>query len=119
MTARITRQQLKQYYLRAMTAGDPLVADFYFQHMKDYDAAFKEFGKKAARATLPRQRARRKSGRLDLNAKYLAAIKAGDVEGAAKIQRRIATRDKSGMTDDAKHVERVLMEYHGALAALR
>jgi hypothetical protein len=120
MTARMTRQQLKSYYLRAMAADDPLTADFFFQAMKKYDETLALYGKKAARATLPRQRARRKSGRLDLNAKYLDALKAGDVEGAAKIKNKIVSRDKSGMQDSASAPqERVLKEFKSTLAALR
>jgi hypothetical protein len=104
---------LKTFYLRALADEDPITASYFFQKMQEYDEALRLYGKAAAKATLPAVRVRRKGGRMALNQRYLAALKAGEVEKAAELQRRIASRDKSGMLDHK------VDEFHQLLNGLR
>jgi hypothetical protein len=104
---------MRTYYLIAMRKGDLTTAQYYWQKIQDYDEALRLLGKEAAKMTLPTRRARRSGGRVDLSQQYLDAVRAGDDELAAKLQRRIANRDKSGMVD---HLVR---EFRTLLAGLR
>jgi hypothetical protein len=96
-----------------MRRGDLTTGQYYFQKIQDYDEAMRLLGKEAAQATLPTVRVRRAGGRVDLSQKYLDAVRDGDEELAAKLQRRIHARDRSGMVDH------LVNEFHVLLASLR
>lgn len=120
MPAKISRSGLRSYYLRALAGEDAIAAQFFFQKMQEYDEALRLHGKKAARATLPTMRIRRKGSRLNLGQQYLDALKAGELELASKLQKKIATRDRSGMLDSApRSLADVLMEFKSMLSSLR
>lgn len=109
----MSRSTLRTFYLRALADEDPITASYYFQKMQEYDEALRLYGKATAKATLPAIRVRRKGGRMALNQRYLAALKAGDTAKASELQRRIAARDKSGMLDHK------VDEFHQLLTSLR
>lgn len=113
MASKIPRSSLRTYYLIAMRRGDLTTAQYYFHKIHDYDEAMRLLGKEAAQETLPTVRARRKGGRVDLSQQYLDAVRDGDEELAAKLQRRIYARDRSGMVDH------LVNEFHQLLNSLR
>lgn len=97
--AKMSRTTLRTFYLRALADEDPVTAQYYFQKMQEYDEALRLYGIDAAKAALPKTRVRRSGGRLALMKRYLAALKDGDSDTALALQRKIATRDKSGLAD--------------------
>lgn len=107
--AAMNRNSLRIFYLRALSDEDPVTAQYYFQKMQEFDEALRLYGPAAAKATLPKIRIRRAGGRLALMRKYLDALKAGNDGLAQRIQRRIAARDKSGLTDSVDAPAEVLM----------
>lgn len=120
MAAKMSRTSLRTFYLRALADEDPITAQYYFQKMQEYDEALHLYGKAAARATLPSVRVRRKSGRMDLSARYLDALKAGDTARADQLARKIATRDKSGLSDSKpRSMDPLIHEFRSVLSALR
>lgn len=120
MAAKISRNSLRSYYLRALADEDAVSAQFFFQKMQEYDLALIARGKAAARETLPGMQVLRKGGRLALNKRYLKALRAGDSEEAAALLRRVATRDKSGLADDAPaSLKTVIAEFRETFKALR